>query len=436
MSISHGGGNGQSPSAAQLAIRKALQRVEAVVVQHFPEALDPLKAALAVAAVGFLKDNRQPTSLILTGRSGAGKTLVVTLITPRMDDAILAKHFYRSEKFTAASFVSNKADVSKALLKDIDLLPRLKDKTLLTKELSPVLSGNRDELMDRFAILTSVLDGLGFTTDSGSHGQHGYTEPINFQWVGASTPLQLEALEVMTQLGARLVFYACDRPEKDVDTLIALAGDPHCNEHFHECWAEVQAFLKTLYCHVPHGSIHSSEIAIPEPLLRFLVLWAKVLAKVRATVKWEKKSSHDHGDNKESMIHDMVAEQPERMVGILMNIARGSAVVHGRDAVDDYDLAQVAHIALSSGVAGRASVFRALLTSGGTATTPEIRKLSGLSTPTVLRYMKELGAVGLARFVKGTAAAPAVVGLREPFSELCGAPLLQAKRGDGEPNTA
>src|SRR5262249_17809220 len=72
--------------ARRLEIAEAMVAVEAAVGQHFPEALDALKATLAAIAVGCLSDNAQPTALILVGVSGAGKTLVVMLLTPADDD--------------------------------------------------------------------------------------------------------------------------------------------------------------------------------------------------------------------------------------------------------------------------------------------------------------------------------------------------------------
>jgi hypothetical protein len=109
---------------------------------------------------------------------------------------------------------------------------------------------------------------------------------------------------------------------------------------------------------------------------------------------------------------------------MLRNFALGSALVHGRSAVDDYDVAQVGHIAMSSGDAGRQKAFRVVLERGGSATTPEIEQFLGVSKPTALKYMKEVATVGLAKFTEGEGTRPARVKLREPYRELCGAPLL------------
>ena len=125
----------------------AMREVERVVGRYFPEALDPLKAALAVVVVGCLSDNAQPTTLMLVGAPGAGKTLPLSWMFPPEEKTghVLTKYLYRSDKFTAASFVSHRADLSEEQLADkVDLLPRIKGKTLLTKELAPMLRGKRE----------------------------------------------------------------------------------------------------------------------------------------------------------------------------------------------------------------------------------------------------------------------------------------------------
>jgi ABC-type glutathione transport system ATPase component len=118
-----------------------MANVETVVSDHFPEVLDPLKAALAVAAVGCFSDNAQPTTLVLVGRSGAGKSMALNFLMPKGEGDELAKYIYRSDKLTAASFVSQRADLTREQLKEVDLLPRIRGKTMVSKELAPLLRG-------------------------------------------------------------------------------------------------------------------------------------------------------------------------------------------------------------------------------------------------------------------------------------------------------
>jgi hypothetical protein len=74
-------------------------------------------------------------------------------------------------------------------LADIDMLPRIRFKLLLTPELTPIFSANEDELRENLGIITSVLDGHGYVTDSGAHGRRGYHGNYMFVWVGAAVDI-------------------------------------------------------------------------------------------------------------------------------------------------------------------------------------------------------------------------------------------------------
>jgi hypothetical protein len=408
------------------AIAQAMARVDLVIAAHFPEAVDPLKAALGVTAVGCLADNVQPTTLVLVARSGAGKSMALNFLIPEGQDDPLAKFIYRSDKLTAASFVSHRADLSPEQLKDVDLLPRIRGKTMVSKELAPFFAGKREELLERFATLASVLDGTGFIHDSGAHGRRGYDEPTNFQWLGATTPLSPEALEVMANVGPRILFYDADRPRKGVDELVEHAKRAGMAESMAACRVEVRGFLLQVYGCYPPGTVESSIVAFGDSRLRQLALWADVLTRLRA-----KLPTLDMSEDTKPMEQEEPAEHAERVLGMLKSVAVGSALVHGRATVDDYDLAQVGHMALSSGVDGRGRVLRVLLL-GRHASAPDVEASARVSRPKALRYMKELVAVGLARFTPGKGNTTASVALVAPFTELCTAPLLKAKRGEGE----
>src|SRR5262245_36050298 len=93
--------SGSAPTPASLVrIAKLMREVEVVVSQYFPEALDVLKAALAVVAVGCIADNQQPTTLVLVAPSGAGKSMSLNFLTPDDKDDDLKAHIYRSDAFT------------------------------------------------------------------------------------------------------------------------------------------------------------------------------------------------------------------------------------------------------------------------------------------------------------------------------------------------
>jgi hypothetical protein len=406
-------------SERRQTVAGAMAAVETITGRHFPDLVDAVKACLAVAAVGCLSDNAQPTTVIFVAPPSAGKSMALNFLMPAGTGDPLAAYFYRSDKFTEASFVSHRADSTPEKLAKVDLLPRLKNKTLLTKELAPQFSGRREELESRFAVLAAVLDGQGYVSDSGAHGRRGYDEPINFQWLGATTPLLPEVLKVMAKIGPRMVFYDADRPRKRTHELAALVRGANDGEAKAKCRAAVRDFLTALYEQHPPRSVPSERVAIGDSAAQRLALWAQTLVALRATVE---KSEQSEGEERD--LPPPVLEHPERILTVLQNVAIGSALAHGRREVADYDLAQVAHIALSSGIAGRQRTLRALLGLQGSATTPQLEARTGMTSPTTRRYMRELAAVGLARLTDGS---PSRIDLAEAFRELCDAPMLKAK---------
>src|SRR5262249_58021796 len=114
-----------------------------------------------------------PVAVIYVGGPSSSKTTVADLFA---DHAIA----YVSDNFTPAAFVSHAANRTTKDLGKVDLLPRIKHKVLVTPELAPIFRGKEDELAQRFAIITRVLDGQGLMTDSGTHGRRGYRGDYRF----------------------------------------------------------------------------------------------------------------------------------------------------------------------------------------------------------------------------------------------------------------
>ena len=158
---------------------------------------------------------------------------------------------YRSDKFTPASFVTHSARATAKRLAKADLLPKIRYKILLTPELSTIFRGKPDELAERFSIITRVLDGQGLTTDSGTHGQRGYTGDYLFAWIGCTTPFNDTVWEVMAQLGSRLFFLVVDAGVTSTveDMVKAHSETQSYKDKVTICQKEVGAFIESLFTH-------------------------------------------------------------------------------------------------------------------------------------------------------------------------------------------
>ena len=159
---------------------RSFKSFASTVAHYYPELLPAVNACMAVFGAMALAGRTKPLSLIFEAPSGFGKTATVQMAFP-VPGLGLDQYVYRSDKFTPRAFVTHAANVKKDELAKMDLLPKLHGKVLLTKELAPIFRGREDDLKENFSILISVLDGKGFTSDSGTQGRRGYSRACPVQ---------------------------------------------------------------------------------------------------------------------------------------------------------------------------------------------------------------------------------------------------------------
>ena len=88
--------------------------------------------------------------------------------------------------------------------------------------------------------------------------------------------------------------------------------------------------------------------------------------------------------------------------------------------MDDFDVALVGHVAMSSSGNSLPRILRGVLLRGGAVSTPELAADSGLTDPTVRHYMRLLGERGVAVHRK---ASPETVELTGQYEALYRAPI-------------
>ena len=314
---------------ALLAVFAAVMRRNLHETEAFEEASKIARPTGSI--VGLLKYPRE--LLLVVGLTAGGTAAFYTFTTymqtfVRLSVGLTAdqtpgspvkNHVYRSDKFSPKSFVTHAAALASNELDARDLLPRLANKVLVTKELAPIFRGREEELQSNFSVLISVLDGKGFTSDSGMRGQRGYDTPILFNWLGATTPLPPTTHRMMAQLGTRLLFYEVPAIEPTEEQLMDYAEKDDAGEAEVECQKAVNSFLADFFSRHPVGSYPADDMPIPEELLRQIVRWAKLLAHGRAEIKFEKVGP----DWRPVAVG--TPEGPFKIVNYLKEIARGHA---------------------------------------------------------------------------------------------------------------
>src|SRR5262249_46238856 len=80
--------------------------------------------------------------------------------------------------------------------------------------------------------------------------------------------------------------------------------------------------------------------------------------------------------------------------------ARGHALICGRQAIDDSDVALVSHVAISSIPGHLRPLVRALR--DGTVSSTDARRVCAVSAPTARNYLKQLQLLGIANVAVGS----------------------------------
>jgi hypothetical protein len=356
---------------------------QAVILSKFPAYARPAEICASVVAQLLLNDVANPFALALVDVPSSGKTITLNFF----DVPVLA---YTTDNFTPASFVSHASNVKREELANVDMLPRIRYRTLIVRDLAPIFGVKEDELLKTMGILTRALDGEGLETDSGVHGKRGYTGDWLFMLLAGTTPIPPRVFKVMGTLGSRLFFLALHPITKSHDELMAQNRGVGRREKEQACREATDSLLRTLWATNPSG-VEWNKDSDPDDCLRVIARCAELLAALRGAIQmWQ--SEHDG-----SVSHNVpVIEQPDRINCLLYNLARGHALLCGRTQLTTADLAPVLEVTFDSAPTIRAKVFRGLLEHGGIMKTSQVEKLLRCSKPTALKEMGALVVLGVA----------------------------------------
>jgi predicted transcriptional regulator len=356
---------------------------QAVITANFPAFARAAEICASVVAQLLLNDVANPFALALVDVPSSGKTITLNFF----DVPELA---YTTDNFTPASFVSHASNVKREELANVDMLPRIRYRTLIVRDLAPIFGVKEDELLKTMGILTRALDGEGLETDSGVHGKRGYKGDWLFMLLAGTTPIPPRVFKVMGTLGSRLFFLALHSQTKSHDELIAQNRGMARREKERACREATDLILRTLWAVYPSG-VEWNKNGDTEDCLRVIARCAELLAALRGAIQmWQ--SEHDG-----SVCHNVpVIEQPDRINCLLYNLARGHALLCGRTQLATADLAPILEVTFDSAPTIRSKVFRGLLEQGGAMKTSHVEKLLRCSKPTALKEMEALAVLGVA----------------------------------------
>jgi hypothetical protein len=250
------------------------------------------------------------------------------------------------------------------------------------------------------SILTSVLDGHGFESDTGAQGHRGYNEDIMFTWLGAVVDIPFRVHKQLSQLGAKLYFYRLPRLQQEEEDYFDQKSDDFAKK--------IQAISQSLSEYLDYFDANPSITFEPENKLlpkiqldetkdedlahRYIIRLGMLLAPLRAIVPtWETKDTQ----GSEYAYAMAIIEDPSRAITQLRNLARGHALSKGRNYIKVEDIPMLIKVVLSTCSIERQTIFEILLEHGGVMTTSQIVDSLNITSPTARRTMTELKATGL-----------------------------------------
>ena len=365
------------------------QDLQETVLDNFPSLKLHFEAELAVCAILGIQKPWRPVTVVFEGPPGPGKSLVLNCLLGA-DSEEVTEQLYRSDKFSTASFVSQAASRRKVQLLQVDLLPRIKNKVLVTPELAPTFRGKREQVEERFSILARVLDGRGLMVDGGTHGRRGYEGDYSFLWLGATTYLSKVAFEAMASVGNRIFFFDTLPPRPNLTELANLAMRGGSAENEKACTRACDDLLEHFFHDHLDDDDENGPGLLERPVLRrkeaeVIASAAWMIARLRAQIQGRE-------------------EYEYRIVESLTLLAQGRAAIEGSSVVLPEHLLIIRHIAMSSTRPELRPLIAALLRDEqGTMDANQVEGLLGCSRDTALDRMELLAHTRVCRFHKGSA---------------------------------
>jgi hypothetical protein len=358
--------------------------------KHFPECLSAAEVGLSVVAQLLINDVHNPFGLVYVDVPSAGKTITLNFFSEIQEIA------YDSDNFTPASLVSHASNRTSAQLENVDLLPRIRFRTLVVRDLAPIFAERQENLLKNLGVLTRVFDGEGYESDSGVHGKRGYRGDYTFMFLAGSTPIAPRVWRFMGSLGSRLFFLNMNVPDKSTEELADLLVQNDFKKKEKACRKTTRDHVLTLWnAHV--GGVDWDKSKDPVELRLIISRCAELLARLRGTLDLWSEKEDQNADDKASHSHtNVVIEKPMRINQLLYNLARGHALACGRTQLTEEDMWPVIEVTLNSAQMNRTKFMEALIEAGGTMLTRMVESAINCSNPTALREIESFNVLGIA----------------------------------------
>jgi hypothetical protein len=360
-----------------------------IIQEKMPEIWLGLEYGLSIMQILKIQGCTLPFIGIILGRPSSYKTVIIELFRSYPNT------FY-TDNFTARSFVTHSTSVeSEEELEQLDLIPKIRNRLFLTPELSPMFTTKDEDLTHLLGIITRLADGKGYSSDSGAHGHRGYDDDIMFTWLGAAVDIPYKVYKLLGNLGAKLYFFRTSFKNVSSEELMEYAMSTNeFNDKIRQIKNTLYNYLKWL--DVGFNLFRTELIWDVEndsrKALEYIVRSSDLLSYLRCVaVTWE---THDT-QGLDYAYSVSQREVPRRAITVLLNLARGHALLEGRNYITMDDIPLILKTAFDTAQIEHVSMFSLMMSYGGVLTTTQVMESLNVSRPTALRTMAEFKAIEL-----------------------------------------
>ncbi len=388
------------------------ENLKQTIEKHYPEAWIFMEFCLSVKSIINIQDFTLPFMGVLIAAPSSMKTMVIQLFRKY-------PHTFYTDSFTPSSLVSHNSAKTEEELQKVDMLPKLKNKLVLTPELAPIITAKEDDLQKVMGIITRLLHGHGLENDSGAHGHRKYGDTM-FVWLGAAVEIPPRVWKLLGTLGHKIYFLRPALRKKSINDLVKIAKSNNFSSINKELEDALLDYLRTfdaapdidgkikLESGIVKVKWNEENKGEQDISIGYIAQLANLLAPLRGTVyvsesRFSNRKNYSNAPNQQQQIEGQdydtdfpTIEDPSRAVVLLRNIAIGHAISQGRDRINLKDIPIVIKVALSTAPVRRVKVLDLLLKSdNGELSTSQITRPLSISQPIATRTMREFNALGI-----------------------------------------
>jgi hypothetical protein len=436
--------SGISSDEWRIGLVNRFEKLHQIIQTNLPELWVGLEFELSCLRVLNIHGCTLPIIAIILGRAAGGKTQVISLLRQW-------PYAYYTDTHSAKSWITHTTSVKEPEdLEKIDMLPRVKNKIFCTPEWAPIFTLREDDLKAALGIITRIADGQGLASNSGVYGRRAYEGTHMFAWIGAAVDVPYIVYKVLGTLGQKLYFFRLPFNDITTDDVSEKLGSDF-NTKFDSIQTALFDYLK--WFEIGPDLVHDNrdgesddslfdqekdlrfnseipgnqfEFHDDDDLVRKEVMKRKKQdlesGKITGTRLLKMKWDRDKDDSKARQCISELAvllshlrcdvqtwregsdigyapslpEHPQRAAEILFNLAKGHALLYGRNFVTMEDIPIVVKTVLSTAQIDRVKIFSLLLgNKGRSLSTSRITQSLNISPQTARRKMTEFKAIGL-----------------------------------------